>query len=258
MRNLIVTGAKMNGFKINQKGEGLVSVVKTTYRNKQQKGTFIGIVLTGENLDKFKANPIPVGKGVNISGGTVSIGIVSDKEGNVKPQIIVRDPDIEEANAYGSGLFHVLLTHVRITEDIQEKDNCVNCKAVMNYSENGTDKAMWLYLTFWGDRATRAKAMKLKKGSSIDIDAEIDVSIYSDNGNNYLNIYLTVDDIAYTAIDKNNSAPATPNPAPAAPPTEGPSPEEISQAAPTAAPDSQPSNDGVQESLLEEDDNIYF
>ena len=42
--------------------------------------------------------------------------------------------------------------------------------------------------------------MKLKKGSSIDIDAEIDVSIYSDNGNNYLNIYLTVDDIFQPSI----------------------------------------------------------
>ena len=91
-----------------------------------------------------------------------------------------------------------------------------------------------------------------------NIGHEVINLIRSDNGNNYLNIYLTVDDIAYTAIDKNNSTPATPNPTPAAPPTEGPSPEEISQAAPTAAPDSQPSNDGVQESLLEEDDNIYF
>lgn len=264
MKSMIITGAQLKNFKVSQKGDGFLSVVKTTYKNKQQKGHFIGVILSGERLEEFQSSGITVGKGLNICGGDVTISQTTDKDGSIRPQIILKNPNVEEAQASGSGLLQVIFTNVRITEEPVEKDNCVNCKAVINYKEGSEDKAMWLYLTFWGDKASRAKAMKLKKGSTIDIDADIDVSIYTDdNGNNYLNIYLNANNMSYSAIPKSTetpapTAPATPVAQPAAPVVEdGPTMEQMSQASPIMNPDSQSDND-VQDSDLEEEENIYF
>lgn len=269
MNGIVLTGGQLKGFQINEKGEGMLSIFRTSFKNGQTKGTYIGVILSEQYLEEYQKNPISVGDGVNLIGGSVYIGSKKDQNGKLRPTIQIMNPQVEHAKGNGSGLYKLCLTDVRITEDFVERNNVTNAKAVYNLKVGDKDFPMWFYLSFWNDRTNRVKAMKLKKGSTIDISAQVDVDIFTNEstGKEYLNISLNVDDIAYTALPKKEHKPSeSAKPQPEATPSkeepsnteESPSYEDIAkaQAAVPAELPEPPESD--LDSDLETDENLFF
>lgn len=232
MRKMEITGAQVKGFKLNDEGtEGSLTVVTTVYKNKTTKNTlWLYVSLRGNALATYQKNPI--NGGINL-GGTFDVDSYTGKDGKLYPRIKIMADWIEPAKAYGSGLMRVSFVSGRLAEDLRVKENVSYAKMAYNYTT--VDKTMWCDLVFWGDMAKRAEAMKLKKGSTIDLDASFDVEINTKDDKQYMNIILNVRDVYYTALPPKSKE----EPAPSATPETETSKEQPETSAPNPTPAAQ-------------------
>lgn len=241
MRKMEITGGQVKNFQLSEKGDvGYLTVAATIYKNKAKHSLWICAVLKDKLLENYQNNPIT--GGINM-GGTFDVSSFTDKQNNMHPKIYIILDWYEEAKAYGSGLLRISLSEARLAEDLREKEGVSYAKLAYNYANS--DKTLWCDTSFWGDQARNAKAMKLKKGSAVDIDANFDVEINSKDDKQYLNVLLTVNKVAYSALPEKpkDEAPKA-NSTPAAPTEAAP--------ATTTTPAPQPDTSVAQETTLEE------
>lgn len=218
MRKMEVTGAQVKGFKLSDdKKTGYLTVVSTVFKNKTKHSIWICTILKDKLLETYQANPIK--GGINL-GGSFDVSSYTDNTGNLQPRVCVVADWMEANEAYGSGLLRVTLTKMRLSEDLRGTNDVRYAKGVYNYTT--VDKALWCDLSFWSDIASRAESMKLKKGSTFDVDATFDVEVNKKDGKQYLNVLLSVKDLSYAALPpkaKDDTASATPAAAPAEKPS---------------------------------------
>jgi hypothetical protein len=249
MRKITITGAQAKGFKLNEKGDaGFLTVVATIFKNKTKRSLWFVVQLKDNILAEYQKNPIT--GGVNVEG-EFNVSSYTDNSGNLCPKIAIKATSLEANEGYGSGLLTVRLTKIRLADELRISQSAAYAKMVQNNDYD--DKAMWCDASFYDSMKTRAEQMKLKKGSTCDLDAEFDVQVNEKDGKQYLNILLNVISIVYAALPPKT----TQTPAPQKPPV-AEEPVMESQPAPSTTPVAQETT--IEESELsgEPSENDFF
>lgn len=227
MRKMELTSGQVKGFRLSEDGNvGFLTVLATTYKGKNKHNIWISAILKNNLLAAYQENPIE--GGINL-GGTFDVTSFRDSSKQLHPKVYIAVDWYEPAKAYGTGLLRVSFSEVHLTEDLREYEASAHAKMVYNYP-NSPDRAMWCDLTFWNDMVRRAKTMKLKKGSTVDLDAEFDVEISTKDDKQYLNIGLIVSQIKYSALPVKPKTPEQPAPTYTQPTQPAPSYENTTQA----------------------------
>ncbi len=189
-------------------------------------------------------------KGVSVQlTGTFDYSVSQNQSGQDYLNILVSVQSIEYARGAQGGLLTVAISNVGAVSDIQDANGhkYLRCVYSTKSGDNADDKR-WGTLFFSEEIAARAQAMKIAKGSQMDIIAYPRIELSEYNGKTQVNATYQVLALEYansSGKKKDESAPAAP--AQHSTPASAPAPKTM-DSAPSA-----PADDGFFSEATEEE-----
>lgn len=181
-----------------------------------------------------------IGKGTAVAvGGRFDYGMTTGKDGKQYLSISVNPFYLVKAIGGLGGICTASIDNARLTEDVIINENGTGrVQAAYDAWVGGKNETRWITLFLNESLVKRAQGLKLKKGSHLDLEGEINITQNSYNGKEYINASLSVGTMGYAAnsgkkaetntapAPTTDSAPDAPAPAPASTPTtSAPAPE---------------------------------
>lgn len=218
MRKLIITAATVAADPKETKGGKLYAPLAVN------RWTRKGMMTTWITAFFPSTAKVKKGDAVQVTG-TFDVAI-SDK-GYLNVNLNV--DSMEYARGSQGGLFLATVSNVGVITPLQETNGAHYLRVVYTVYNKGGEEKRWASLFCHGDMLERVKALKIDKGSSIDIVAVPNFSVSQYNGENQLNITFSAVSIEYANHRKKSDdgqepqkeytydAPAAPAAAPAAP-----------------------------------------
>lgn len=217
MRTILITGARCTkDIILNQDSTtGVITLAidqPIKVDGKYDKKTlWISAYLKGDILERAQKMKIAKGSCLNLVGDFDVSGYEKDKKYYANVSMNVKQ--VEFAQAAGNGLCKLMISGARFGKDPEVKDDYSTVSAAFDIGFGDKKETQWFKIYFGKHIYQTVQNMKLKKGSSVDIIGNFDVSTSEDNGKFYLNLNVMADSISYSALRKpdENKAQANEN-----------------------------------------------
>ena len=232
MKELRITTGRLGSDITPMKQGGYVNVAVTQW-GKLEDGSYgnktmwVTVYLTDAQVKYCTEKEI--GKGTAVAlGGRFDYGMATGKDGKQYLTISVNPFYLVKAIGGLGGICTASIDNARLTEDIIINENGTGrVQAAYDAWVGGKNETRWITLFMSESLVKRAQGLKLKKGSHLDLEGEINITQNSYNGKEYINASLSVGTMGYAAnsgkkADENatTSGPAAPAaPAPSTPAT---------------------------------------
>lgn len=183
------------GVELNEKG--VMSVALNQYKKGEENNTLTTWmnVYIPEYL-RDKASEIKKGTSVFV-GGELRFSEYKAKDGTKKTNIIIFANYISKApGANGDNFF--IVRNARLGNDIvPSKNDGVMLRICSNHFEKGEEVPSWITVFLNGEAAQRAKVLKLKTGSGVDVSGN--KLVIEINNEGFLTATLSASTISYCA-----------------------------------------------------------
>lgn len=206
MKAIIITGAQIKGFKMNNNGDkGYIKIIIPYYENRKQSFMWATALIEGELLARWKELNPGENAGINIYGDFNTF--LRQHEGHpATAELAITAKQFEIAKAYGSGICNIMISRCRIIREPIENENSTFLLGAYDNAvkrPDGSADGGIIRLACLGNTQGLAKTMRIKKGSLIDVMAKYSHNVNMKDGTSYLNVNGTVIGMSYAATEKN-------------------------------------------------------